>query len=129
MALHVLWLLLNFLLELCYLEIYFCVHRDTCCYPNISAGIFSCFLLPFQNSRVSPHLFLQDHLACCLLHFMPPAIRGRIPAYTSHSHLLIDIAFKELSRLLTSTEKSFQSDILTYNKASYPIFVKCHTSV
>lgn len=45
--------------------------------------------------------------------------------YTSHFPLLIDIVFKELSRLLTSTGQSFQFD----NKASYPMFVKCHTSV
>lgn len=108
------------------MEIYFCVHGETCCYSNFSAHTFFSSLLSqaFQNPRVPPYLSLQDHPACCLFHLSAPAARGRIPAYASHCPLLLGIVFKERFRLPTSTGQSFQSGISIYNKASYPTFVK-----
>lgn len=117
---------LNFSLEICCSEIYFCVHGETCCYSNFFAHTFfpSCFHKHFKTHmyhHISSFKIIQP-AACFTL--VLQLLRGRIPVYTSHCPLLLDIVFKEHFRLLTSTGQSFQSDISIYNKASYPMFVK-----
>lgn len=94
-----LFLPLDFLHEICSLEIYFCV----CSYPKSSACIFSCF-----------HKHFKTHMYHC---FSSSKLTQPAAPFTSVLQPLVYISyyplvFKELSRLLTSPGQSFQSDIL-----------------
>lgn len=81
---HILWLSLKFLRELFYLEIYFCVHRDACCYPNFSDGLCSCF---HKHLKTSPWKISKS--AAWFFSVLQPSEVGSQCRYLIFSFLLI----------------------------------------
>lgn len=108
--------------DLLFGDLFLCPWRDLLLLKLFCSYLFfpSCFHKHFKTHmyhHISSFKITQP-AACFTL--VLQLLRGRIPVYTSHCPLLLDIVFKEHFRLLTSTGQSFQSDISIIIKPLIP---------